>query len=81
MGAPYHSGVLRACSCCYSWVVIPISCHGGWSSFVGGWSKWAVVVIYVCFVLLFLGARDGRSVFFMCGHAHFMSWWAVIICG
>jgi len=35
---PHHLGVLRVCSCCHSWVVIPILCHGGQSSFVGGWS-------------------------------------------
>jgi len=59
----------------HSWVfvVIPVSCHGGRLSFVGGWSKWEVVVACAHFVLLFMGARDGGSLFFMCGHAHFLS--------
>ena len=81
MGAPRHSLVLRACSCCCLWVVIPVSCCGGQSLFVGGWSKWAVVIVHAHFVLLFMGMRDGGSLFFMCGRAHFLSWWAVIICG
>jgi len=56
-----------------SFVVIPVSCHGGQLSFVGGWSKWAVVVTRAHFVLLFVGARDGGSLFFMCGRARFLS--------
>ena len=56
-----------------SFVVIPVSCHGGQSSFVGGWSKWAVVVTHAHFVLLFVGMRDGGSLFFVCSHAHFLS--------
>jgi len=51
-------------------------------SFVGGWSKWAVAVVCAHFVLLFVGARDGGSSFFMCGRACFLSWWAVVVvCG
>ena len=42
-------------------------------SFVGGWSKWAVAVVCAHFVLLFVGARDGGSLFFMCGRARFLS--------
>jgi hypothetical protein len=71
VGAPCRSLVLRACSCR----------RGGRSLFVGGWSKWAVVVIRTCFVLLFVGARDGGSLFFVCGRARFLSWWAVVVCG
>jgi len=55
-----------------SFVVIPVSCRGGRSSFVGGWSKWAVVVAHAHFVLLFVGARDGGSLFFVCGRARFL---------
>jgi len=28
-----------------------------------------------------MGARDGRSSFFVCSCACFLSWWAVIVCG
>jgi len=56
-----------------SFVVIPVSCRGGRSLFVGGWSKWAVVVARAHFVLLFVGVRDGGSLFFVCGHARFLS--------
>ena len=68
MGAPCCLGALRVCSCCCLWVIIPVLCCGGSLSFVGGCSKWAVVVICAHFVLLFMGVRDGYSSFFMCGH-------------
>ena len=34
-----------------------------------------------CTKTLFMGARDGCSSFFVCGRAHFLSWWAVVVCG
>jgi len=34
-----------------------------------------------CTKTLFMGVRDGRSSFFVCGCAHFLLWWAVVVCG
>jgi len=30
---------------------------------------------------LFMGVRDRCSLFFVCSHAHFLSWWVVVVCG
>jgi len=65
VGAPHHSLVLRACSCRRLWSSL-------FHVVEGSRRLWAVVVARAHFVLLFVGARDGGSLFFMCGRARFL---------
>jgi len=72
-----------------SFVVIPVSCCGGQSLFVGGWSKWArgmgapcfscVVVPVSCHCLLVVGVSTPHRWWAFVGYGWFRLWAARVL--
>jgi hypothetical protein len=80
---------VRVGGSCRSWVVVPILC-GEWSWFMG-WTSHVIIGVVrgqLYSLRVVVGDGCGSSSFvdfdrgqFVGGHARFVLWWVVIVCG